>query len=515
MKTFKILSLSGGGIRGIFQAIFINKIQKYFDKPLYNYFDLVCCTSTGAIVGMCLSMGIDIERIVDLYINRGEKLFKKNILRPFFKGPIYNQSILKQELVKIFQNSKLKDVKTKVIVTSASINHFNHKVFTNFHSLQNSDNDLSLVDVILSSTAAPTFFSPVKPIGQERLYVDGGLWANTPSSLGILYANKYLNIPVNNIKLISIGTGNFPVSATIDYFNNLRQYSIKSIRTIFELMFASQSSFADQYSNSVLGDDNYISISANLDEIIALDDAKKAISKLPSLAEQAAEIYIEKFVKFLVTDVTSDVYLQKKERSQLVSDFIINETGLSNFFPTRDYYNIRKDSNSIDSYINTAKNSLIMVSVSLVKGINFDNLRIVLQKKLESLENNFNVIISLLNPHKEFLMESIASIYEKCNEEIKNEILDGIKKLIEFKSTLSKSAQSRFDIRLHNSIPFGSAIIIDKYENYGKIQIETKPYKAPYGKSFAFEVVPIKKDGFYYNLINGYLSLINDGESIH
>ena len=55
---------------------------------------------------------------------------------------------------------------------------------------------------------------------------------------------------------------------------------------------------------------------------------------------------------------------------------------------------------------------------------------------------------------------------------------------------------------------------MDYDKPYGKIQIETKAYKAPYGKSFAFEVIPIKKDGYYETLLRGYQALISDGELI-
>jgi uncharacterized protein len=513
-KPFRILALNGGGIRGIFQAVFLNKISKELTQPLWSNFDLICATSTGSISGMALAMGVDLSRIIDLYKSSGEKLFRRKIFSGFSKGPIYNQKILKDGLIEIFQNNQLKEAKTKVLITSASINRFDHKVFANFPTITRSDENLSIVDVVLSSTAAPTYFLPVTPIGQERSFVDGGLWANAPSSLGILFANKYLGIPIGNIKLISVGTGEFPAGATIDYFNNLRQFSIKTIRTIFELMLSSQSSFADHYASEVLGEENYLRVSANLDEVIGLDDAKEAIIKLPPLAEQAAEIYQNKISRLLKHEVRDEIIIQDVSRNMLISDYLVNETGLTAFYPSREYYRIREGAGSIDSYINTAKDSLILVSISLVKGINFDNLRIVLQRKLEKPGSNFHVTISLLNPSKKYLMESLSLTFEKNNEDLAKDISDGISKLVNFKQTLSLEARRRFNIMVHNSIPFASAVILDSDKSYGKIQIETKAYKVPYGKSFAFEVIPIKKDGFYDTILKGYIELLRDGEII-
>ena len=76
------------------------------------------------------------------------------------------------------------------------------------------------------------------------------------------------------------------------------------------------------------------------------------------------------------------------------------------------------------------------------------------------------------------------------------------------------SAKNRLELRVHNTIPFGSAIIVDHKESYGRIQIETKPYKAVLNDSFAFEIAPHGTSGFYQTLINGYEALIKDGNAI-
>lgn len=514
-KPFRILSLSGGGIRGIFQASFLEKISRELKNPLHENFDMVCGTSTGAIVGMAVATGIDMKIISNLYKDKGAGIFKKRIFSSFKKGAIYDQNVLKKELESVFENQQLKDSKTKVLITSASISNFDHKVFSNFPTHTKQDANLSIVDIILSSAAAPTYFSPFKPSGQDRHYVDGGLWANTPSSIAILFANKYLKVPIADIRLISIGTGDFPNGATIEYFEKLKQISFSAIETIFELMFSTQSSFADLYAKEVLGEENYLRISANLDEPIALDDVKNALLKLPAKAEQSVEINNVKFKKLVTLEAQSDNYIQDVHRENLISDYLVNETGLTAFFPTREHYNVRINTNSIHTYIETAKNSLIMVSISLVKGFNFDDLRTTLERKLENKSIKFEATISFLNPEKTFLMESLSLVFEKNKEDLVKDINDGIKLLKEFREKLSKSAQLKLKIRVHNSIPFGSAIIIDHDKPYGKIQIETKAYKLPMGKSFAFEVVPMKSDGFFYNLLEGYQNLLLDGKDIN
>ena len=294
----------------------------------------------------------------------------------------------------------------------------------------------------------------------------------------------------------------------------MRKFSFKAVETVFELMFSSQSSFADLYSKEVLGNDNYLRVSANLEEAIALDDVKNAISKLPAKAEQAAEIFNVKFKKLVEKTTCESDYLQSIDREQLISDYLVKETGLTAFYPTRDYYTTRKDASSIHNYVDQAKEKLVMVSINLVTGINFDDLRKVLERKLENRNNKFEATISFLNPEKEYLMESLCDVFEKSKEEIAKDINERIILLKNFRKQLSANAQKRLTINVHNSIPFGSAIIMDYDKPFGRIQIETKAYKVPMGKAFAFEVVPMRQNGIFNNLLEGYLTLINEGQTL-
>ena len=83
--------------------------------------------------------------------------------------------------------------------------------------------------------------------------------------------------------------------------------------------------------------------------------------------------------------------------------------------------------------------------------------------------------------------------------------------LSRLKQRIPKQAQDRFGIRVHNAIPFGSAIIIDGNTGRGKIQIETKPFKAPLRKSFAFEISNQGHNELFITLRDGYFRLIAEG----
>lgn len=296
-KPFRILSLSGGGVRGIIQANFLKHIADKLESPLYKNFDMICCTSTGAIVGTAIAMEkMDMKLLVNLYKDKGGIIFKKKLfgIGGMWPGPLYDQEPLRKELKDIFGSRQLKDLKTKVLITAASIDPFKHRVFTNFQD----DIDISVVDAVLASSAAPTYFAPVNPDGDDRSYVDGGLWANNPSIVGIFYANKYLDIPINDIRLISIGTGDFSSGRTPNDFFQLRQFSVGAVKTTLEIMFATQSTFADKYAEEIIGDENFLRIKVQLDKPIALDDTK-SIERLISKSADAASENESKIKKML------------------------------------------------------------------------------------------------------------------------------------------------------------------------------------------------------------------------
>jgi hypothetical protein len=192
---------------------------------------------------------------------------------------------------------------------------------------------------------------------------------------------------------------------------------------------------------------------------------------------------------------------------------MVAAAGLTAFYPSREYYNIFRPVSSIDAYVSTANTSIVMVSINLMTGIPFHELCNALKIKLNS-SNRFNVLISLLDFRKSFLMQTMAPALDLRPTSLANNIVESLDKLWRMKSGLLKTTQERFSIRVHQSIPFGSAIMLDHATSKGRIQIETKVPRVALRKSFAFEVGPSGASGFYNMLVSGYLSLIEEGQEI-
>ena len=260
-------------------------------------------------------------------------------------------------------------------------------------------------------------------------------------------------------------------------------------------------------------------LTTQLNEFIGLDDAKKANDKLPALAENQFNKSIEDINKMFKSDIPSvsskhEANNQDLEVPELIPQELVEASGLTGFYPSRKFYVYRQGAESIDSYVDGARKSLIMVSINLMTGLPFTNLCKVLERKLEDKSKEFSAVISLLNPLKADLIFSISPVLNRTKDQLFSSIKETIDALVEFRNRLSTSAKNRLKLRVHNTIPFGSAIIVDHKEPYGRIQIETKPYKAVLNDSFAFEIAPHGTSGFYETLINGYKTLINDGTAI-
>ena len=106
----RILSLSGGGIRGIFQAKYLETMEQRLGRPLSEYFHLIAGTSTGAIIALGISLGVSLTKIVELFENHGEEIFptstrkKSQWLASWLgSGPRYGQAPLHQHLIETFR----------------------------------------------------------------------------------------------------------------------------------------------------------------------------------------------------------------------------------------------------------------------------------------------------------------------------------------------------------------------------------------------------------------------------
>lgn len=207
-KVFRILSIDGGGIKGLYSASILEKFEKTFNCLTSDHFDMIAGTSTGGLIALAISLKIPANKICDFYTENGQLIFPKSkkVKIPFLgtidysyfkqiaKGGKYSDSGLKKALEKIFLDNTIKDSNNLLCIPSYSVTEAKPKVFKYDHikGKLSRDNDAPMVDIALATSAAPTFF----PLAESEFYnneqfIDGGVWANNPTLVGLLEGLNY------------------------------------------------------------------------------------------------------------------------------------------------------------------------------------------------------------------------------------------------------------------------------------------------------------------------------------
>jgi predicted acylesterase/phospholipase RssA len=445
--------------------------------------------------------------ITEMYRGGAHKIFSSHH-GGFRRGPRYDASILKRYLTENFGDTHLADLPVDVLVPVSTLDTFQGRMFTR------KDADVTLVEAALATSAAPTYFQPVTPETMERSYVEGGMWATSPSLLAILYSHHDLGKPMAGIRMLSVGTGTHVRGSTPDKVVNLRPFSKDTLRYIYELMMGSQTWFAETFSEYLLSPERLVRVDPRLPERIDLDDATRALAVLPGLAEGQYENF-EEAIESLLDDTGEETDAEEPEPSLPV--FLtdaLREANVQGFFPTRLHYvTHRPGTPSIDAYAGLAKRSLLIVSVYLGLGlVSGDIIARFREMLLERDEPPDQICVSLLDPQLDHLTMTLAPSLGTTQSTVVARITESLDKLWQFKASLPPALQDRVEIRAHRALPSASAILIDHKLPYGRIQLETKPYGVGMQRSFALEIAYGSE--FYGTLVESYERLVADGEVV-
>jgi len=215
-KTVKVLSIDGGGIRGIIPAIILGALQKRLGRNLYEVFDLIAGTSTGGIIALGIGTTANSgqpyspDKLVDLYVQNGPAIFKKNLLTPvreFFLSK-YSPNSLEKTLAIFFGATELKTALTPLMISSYDLQGQRPFMFKSHYIAEHPNYNWEVKLVARATSAAPTFFPPCHLVKGPEDYalVDGGVFANNPAMAAYAEARS-LYPEFTNVVVISVGTG--------------------------------------------------------------------------------------------------------------------------------------------------------------------------------------------------------------------------------------------------------------------------------------------------------------------
>lgn len=206
---FNILSISGGGIKGIIPATVLAEMEAKTGKRIVDMFDLIVGTSTGGIIAAAIGAGKPAAEIADMYQSKAGVIFGRTLAQKItsadgLTGPKYQASGLHDTVNGFLGPASIKTSQVCIMATSADFYTLNLCIFK---SWTGDFDQFSFSDIALATSAAPTYFPAYKTKGFQ--FIDGGMFANYPVLIGMEEGFK-AGYSAENIRMLSIGTGYLP-----------------------------------------------------------------------------------------------------------------------------------------------------------------------------------------------------------------------------------------------------------------------------------------------------------------
>lgn len=347
----RILSIDGGGIRGIIPGMFLvaleEKIQKATANPharLADYFDFFAGTSTGGILlSLLLCPSEDdpkrprftTKEALDLYLNHGTEIFSAKPWRRFLSqfgllSELYDESILENILQDYFDEIKLSQLIRPCIITAYNIELRKNHLFRQQKAITHGDSrDFYIKDVCRATSAAPTYFAVAEifSIANTRYpLVDGGVFAHNPALSALLEVIKsYNTYKINDIYILSLGTGISKTSYNYEDFK--KKWAISIGPALVDIMGSSSAESVNYYLKqlfqSVNRPHNYVRIEpSDLSSINpSMDSASpNNIQKIIALGDKLVS-ETESEINQIVSELLSD---KKENEERSVWSFLKN-----------------------------------------------------------------------------------------------------------------------------------------------------------------------------------------------
>jgi len=316
-RLIRILSIDGGGVRGIIPARILVDLERKLqqrtaneDARIADFFDLVAGTSVGGLL-TCFYLLPETEtqrpryssqEAVDLFLDHSQDIFSIPLYHRLssatgFLDEKYPDTGLRQVLDKYLRDRYLSDLLKPCLVTAYDIRRRRAVLFTSHDAVRRPSKDFRLVDVTRAATAAPTFFEVAYIKSRTNVsypLVDGGVFANNPTLCAYAEARTHFGGRAADMAVLSVGTGN--VRKPYSYEDAKDWGAVGWMRPLLDIMSSGGSETVDYECrlafDAVESPEQYLRIDVDLDRLppkttSELDNA--APENLAGLCELGAE----------------------------------------------------------------------------------------------------------------------------------------------------------------------------------------------------------------------------------
>lgn len=284
----RILSIDGGGIRGLIPALVLAEIERRVGARIATLFDLIAGTSTGGIlaVGLTIPDGAGhpkfaAQDLVLLYTKHGSEIFRRERWRQTLSwvyGPSYSPRTLENILDEYAGDTLLSQAVTGLLVTAWELQTRTAWFFRSAQAKNHPETDRPMRFIARATSAAPTYFPPLRvadPSTKEDLaFVDGGLFANNPGLAAWVDQHQGF-VPGQEVLMVSLGTGS--ADAPITYRRARRWGKVLCAQPIIGTVLDGASDTVEHELGQLLPADQYFRFQTDIPEANrGIDDASPA-----------------------------------------------------------------------------------------------------------------------------------------------------------------------------------------------------------------------------------------------
>lgn len=318
-EPFRILSIDGGGIRGLIPALVLAELEQRTGRAVSDCFDLIAGTSTGGILALGLAApGLGgrpryaARDLADLYLKEGGRIFEEGLWRRItnplgLRAAKYPSEGIEEVLAQYFGETRLRESLVEVLVTAYDLEQRDAFFYRSRRAREHARYDVPMRVAARATSAAPTYFEPalVAWPGERDVLVDGGVFANNPALCAYAEARQTLDragAGGAEILLVSLGTG---LHARPYRYEEARRWGVAGwARPILDVIFDGVADTVDYQLRQLLppgadGTPRYLRFQTDLDAALSdmddthprhLDGLRRAAEGI--LERQAAEFMV-------------------------------------------------------------------------------------------------------------------------------------------------------------------------------------------------------------------------------
>lgn len=309
MKPFRILSIDGGGLRGIVPALVLKQLQAQLgNRPITDLFDLITGTSTGGLLAVALTASEDglkpkysVTEIEKLYTEQGPRIFPQrkgadrfwNSLKSWW-DPEFSAAGLEQVLQELLGAHRLTDCLVPLLIPAYDLHNNKPLFFKSRHAFQDPEENACLFDVCRATSAGPTYLPAhsFRHAGRKVTCIDGGVFMNNPALGALAEISRHKDTPfynrpdlkLENVHILSLGTGHY--SGQVTHRQAAGWGKANWARPLIEVMMQGVNQTTDYEVRELLPAPNYLRLSIDIEHPQFADMADPRPETQRYLAEQ-------------------------------------------------------------------------------------------------------------------------------------------------------------------------------------------------------------------------------------